>query len=126
MAEIQHPTAGLQPGFFGDVRESAIPIVVEQGDAAAIVGGLEAFRKKSRRLGFEEADGLEVGADEEIHVTVVVVVERDGCDRVQVLGKPGLFGHLAKLAVSEVLKQLVLAEADYQQVGPAVVVVVEP
>ena len=126
VAEIERPPTRLQTDFRGDVRERAVAVVVVRDDAAAVVRRLEALGKEARRVGVEQIDRLEIGADEEIREAVVVVIEGDGRDRVQVAVESRRLGDVPELAAPQILEELVMAESHDQQVGAAVVVDVEP
>ena len=85
VAHVERPAAQLQAGLFGDIGERAVVVVVEDRDAAAVVGGLKALGEKARAGRYEDIDRLEIGADKKIDLPVAIVIERDGFDGVPVL-----------------------------------------
>ena len=50
VAEVERPAAELEADLLGHVGERAVVVVVIDGEAAAVVGGLEALRKEARRF----------------------------------------------------------------------------
>src|SRR5439155_1702051 len=112
--------------FVGDVGERAVAVVVKHLDAAAVVGGFHVLGEKPGRVRMKNIDRLEIAGHKQVHVTVPIVVESDGGDGVEIPVETGPTGDLFEPAVAEILKELIVAETNYQQIRPAVVVVIEP
>ena len=94
-----------------------LPIVMKYGDAAAVVGRFEALREKPRRRRVKDIHRLEVGAEEQIRIAVVVVVEGDGGDRVHIAVETGGLGDVLELAVAQVLEQMLCPKRTTNRSG---------
>ena len=120
-------------GFFADVGEGAVAVVVIEDVFAALQAGraaghLDAFVGAAG--GFGSGRGLEVEVDvvgdEEVEVAVPVVVEKCAAGvpaRVR-LKKACLLGHVGEGAVAVVAEEGVLAVVADEEIVPAIVVVV--
>ena len=118
-------------GFFGDVGEGAVAVVVVEDVLAALeagraAGDLDAFVGAAG--GFGERRGLDVEVDvvgdEEVEVAVAVVVEKGaaGVPAGGALGEAGFRGDVGEGAVAVVAVEDVLAVVGDEEVVPAVVV----
>ena len=118
--------AGLQR----HVLEPSVAVAAPQHDAAAVDGVVEIVGQDVRIFlnpgQVEEILRLEIVAEEQVETAVVVEIERDGCNRVAEFGEPGARGDVGEGAVAVVVVEDRRAEADDEQIAPAVVVVVEP
>src|SRR5215831_4277300 len=111
---------------FSDVGKCAVFVVMKNDDAAPIVGGFEAFWKESICSWMKKIRRLEVAAYEQIHCTVVVIIEGDGLDRIHVSIQAGDLRHVAKFTVSQILIQDAAPKTQYQKVRQPIVVEVKP
>src|SRR5215470_5508396 len=123
-------------GFQTDIREGAIPVVVEQviafarqaawtahaADAAKLAGtrGQAVSARGGRVIGIE----LHVARYEEIQQSIVVVVAPGGTGRPPTEGHAGGFGDIRERAVVVVVVQTVFAVIRNVKIRPAIVVVV--
>ena len=112
VAQVERPSAGFHANFFGDIRECPVPVVMKYRDASAVIRRLKALREKSRRFRIEDINGLKVRPDEQVHVTIAVVVERHRGNGVHISVEARLLRHILKLAAAHVLEQLVVTEAN--------------
>src|SRR3954447_17570086 len=60
VTEAEGPTALFETALARDTPEGAVPVIAVEDAAAAVIGGLEAFRKRPRSVGLEEVDRLEI------------------------------------------------------------------
>ena len=126
VSEIERPAAQMDANLVGNLGEGAVPVIVKCGDTAAVVGGLKALGEKMGRFGLEDIQGLKVASHEQVHPAVLVVIKGDGGDGVAILVQARWLRYLAKLALAEVLEQLAVSEAHHVEVGPAIVVIIQP
>src|SRR5262249_46259824 len=115
VAQVQCPSGGVDSYPFRYVGEGPVRIVTEYDDTAAVIGVFKALRKKSWCAGMKDIDRLEVAAEKQIHVSIVVVVKGDGLDGIHIAVQAGRLGYIAKLPVAEVLIEDRMPEAHHQQ-----------
>src|SRR6185369_2968772 len=117
----------VETGARGDVFKTAVAAIVIERGALAFVR-----LRRAVRLVFavERAEEIclrrpvDVVADEEIELAVVVIVEPGGARGKTWIADAGGFGYVEKLAAAEVVEEMVWADAGDVDVGVAVVVVV--
>ena len=133
VVEVEHRNAEslrrriLQPGAARDVFEGAVAAVAIQDGALPVVG----FRRAVRlRLPVERAEEVlldrpfDVARDEQIQLSVVVVVEPERARGESACRDARRARHVDELAGTRISKQSIAAESRHVEIGAAVVVVV--
>ena len=69
---------------------------------------------------------LEIAGHEQIHITIPIIVKRNSRDGIEIPVETCRAGDFLEPAVTKILEELIVSETNYQQVRPAVVVVIEP
>ena len=82
--------------------------------------------KDLRFFKLEKIHRLEVSANHEVHVAVMMVVKRNRRDGMEIPVQTGLAGYVLEVSVAQVLEQLVVSETNHQHVEPSIVVEIEP
>ncbi len=126
MPQIQRPAGGVDAADFRHISEGSVLIVMKHSHAAAILGSLKTFWKKPGCAGMKDVDWLEIRANEQINVAIIVIIKGNCLDGVHVAIKSRRFGNIAKFSIAQVQVEDRAPEPHDKQVWKPIVVEIEP
>ena len=127
MANVERPAVHLsQAGFFSDILKGAFPGVAPECDPAAVRGIVQIVGQHVGVLQIQQVHRLEIIGEDQVKITVIVIIHSDHSDGVGELVEPGRRGNVFESAVAFIVVKNGGAEARHQQIELAVIVIVEP
>src|SRR2546423_1281717 len=117
MANVEDPSSDLaQARLLRNFLKRSFAGIVPERDAAAIGGVIKIIGQHTRVFKVEQVDRLEIIAEKQIEIAVIVIIERDHSDGVSEFVQARGGAHIFEFSIALVVIKDRSAEAGDEQV----------